>query len=251
MTRASDTVGEDTASKPFLEHLEDLRHTLMRCLGVFTVGLFIALPLAPFMLGILQYPLYRVVEDPADLLISTEVTGALSVILQIAFWGGLLFSAPFLLFFIGSFIFPGLRRRERVLIVRAGTLAVLLFIVGVGMGYFITLPVALELMFRLHDVIGTQMTPRITDYVAFTMHLLIAFGLAFEMPVIILVLGRFGILRHEQLRQKRRHVFVGLLILAMLLTPPDVITQLIMATPLFVLYEGCIWVLWSRERKDP
>ena len=82
------------------------------------------------------------------------------------------------------------------------------------------------------------------------MHLLIGFGLAFQMPVIILALGKMGVISSAQLREKRRHVAVALLAVAMLLTPPDVVTQLIMAGPLLLLYEACIWILWSAERRD-
>ncbi|NKB25097.1 MAG: twin-arginine translocase subunit TatC [Kiritimatiellae bacterium] len=248
MKESTDVTG-DPVSKPFLEHLEDLRRTLFCCLIVLGIGVLVALPLTPFILNLLKRPLVGLVENIDQFLLSIEVAGAISVAFRISFWGGLLLSSPFLLFFLGSFIFPGLKTHERKIVLQASAVATLLFFIGVAMGYFITLPVALKVMFQLHEWIGVQMLPRVTNYVAFTTQLLIGFGFAFEMPVVVIILGRLGVLKSRQLRSKRRHVMVGLLIVAMLLTPPDIFTQLIMAIPLIILYEICIWVLWTTEKR--
>lgn len=240
----------DPHAKPFLDHLEDLRQAVARCLIAFGAAFLVSLPLAPRFLGLLKRPLKTLVDDPDTFLPSMEVVGAFAVTMRLALWSGLIISAPFLIFFAGHFIAPGLTPKEKRIVGRCMGFAVVLFILGVLLGYTITLPVALEMMFRWHTWLGIRPLWTINSYVAFASQLLIAFGLAFEMPVIILVLGRFGILRSTQLRAKRKHVIVGLLILAMLLTPPDVITQLIMAVPLVLLYELCIWLLWLSERRD-
>src|SRR5690606_1723744 len=127
--------------------------------------------------------------------------------------------------------------------------SVLLFMLGVLLGYKGTLPVALAMMFSLHDWMGIQPVPQVTSYVGFTVHLLLAFGIAFQMPVILVILGRLGLITSAQLREKRKHVIVLLLVVAMFLTPPDVFTQLIMAVPLIVLYESCIWIVFFFEKK--
>ena len=118
------------------------------------------------------------------------------------------------------------------------------------MGYFLTLPLALRVMFRINNWLGASCEfVELSDYVGFVMKLLIAFGLAFELPVIIIVLGSLGIISSDQLRSKRRYVIVLLMVAAMLLTPPDPLTMLMMAAPLALLYELCIWVIRLKERR--
>lgn len=248
--KAPDHPSADPAeSKPFLEHLEDLRRALIRSAVALAVGTAIALPLVPRIFTVLKKPLAEVVRDPDEFLQSIEVTGAFSVAMRIGLWSGLLISAPLLVYFIGGFIFPGLTEPERRAVLRSSGFAVALFVVGVLLGYFVTLPVALRMMFGLHDWVGIRPAPQAASYVAFSIQLLLAFGIAFQMPVVVLILGRLGILTAAQLRERRRYVLVVLLVAAMILTPPDIFTQLIMAVPLFVLYEICILVVdWSERR---
>ena len=112
------------------------------------------------------------------------------------------------------------------------------------------MPVALKFMIRVNEWIGTSCEFwEEADYVSFVLKLLLAFGLAFELPVVVLALGSMGIVSSEQLRDKRRHVIIGLLVLAMFLTPADPYTMILMAAPMTVLYEFCIWMTWYRERK--
>lgn len=240
---------DDEGVKPFLEHLEDLRVTLIRCLISLGIAVLVTVPFAPSILRLLQRPLRAVTEHPEDFLRSLEVAGAFSLTVRLCFWSGLLIAIPFLLFFIGQFVFPGLTKLERHVIFRGLFVAVGLFAFGVALGYTITLPVALGVMYRWHHWLGIRPEWVVTDYVVFVIHLLIAFGLAFEMPVVIFILGKIGIVSAEQLKAKRRHAIVGLLVLAMVLTPPDVVTQLIMAVPLILLYEICIYILVATERR--
>jgi len=116
------------------------------------------------------------------------------------------------------------------------------------MGYFLTLPVALKVMIGLNAWMGVRPEWTVTSYVSFALQLLLAFGLVFELPILLLVLGRLGVVTSAQLREKRRHAIVGLFVVAMLLTPPDVFSQLVMAVPLVVLYEVCIWLIRATER---
>jgi len=236
--------------KPFLEHLDDLRTTLIRSAAALALGVAVALPLTPVILAVLKAPLEQVVEDPDRFLRSLQVAGAFSVALRTSFWSGLLLSIPFILFFVGQFVFPGLTEREKNVVLKSSGFSLGLFFLGVALGYLVTLPVALRIMLRLHEWLAIQAEWTINSYVAFCTQLLIGFGLAFQLPVVVVVLGKLGIINSNQLRAKRRHVFVGLLILAMLLTPPDMITQLIMATPLMLLYEVCIWIVWATERRE-
>lgn len=239
--------GED--SKPFLEHLDDLRTMLLRCLATLACGIVITVPFAPYILDILTHPIQVLPVTPDQFLQSLKVAGAFQLTVRLCFWSGLLITLPLLLFFIAQFVFPGLTRVERRVIYRSSFFAVGLFITGVLLGYYISLPVALRVMYGMHEWLGIHPKWLVTDYVTFVLHLLIAFGLAFEMPVAVMALGKMGILNAGQLKSKRRHAAVVLLVLSMILTPPDVVTQLIMAVPLFLLYELCIHLLAAAEKR--
>lgn len=250
MRRLEGSGDDDSEAKPFMEHLEDLRDALLRSALALGIGTAIALPFAPQLFGWLKAPLDRIVDRPDLELQSIEITGAFSVAMRIGLWGGLPISAPFIVFFIGKFIFPGLTHAERSAIRKMGGFSVGLFMLGVLLGYKWTLPVALVMMFSIHDWMGIQPMPQVTSYVSFAAQLLLAFGLAFQMPVILVILGKLGLITSAQLRERRRHVSVLLLVVAMVLTPPDVFTQLLMAMPLIILYEACIWIVRAFERKS-
>ena len=238
--------------KPFLQHLEELRWTILWSLAVLMAAMLVCLPLAPVIFRWLCAPLSKITSHPEMFLRSLEITGAFSIALQLVVWSGLILSAPIILFLVGGFVFPGLTARERKMVRIAGVFAFFLFIFGVGMGYFITLPIALKIFFGIHGWLGIQAEWTAPSYVAFCMQLLLLFGLAFELPVVLMSLGYFRVISASFLRSKRRHAIVVILILAAALTPgPDVFSQVIMAVPMIILYELCVWVVWLFERHRP
>jgi sec-independent protein translocase protein TatC len=237
-------------SKPFLEHLEDLRRAILWSLAFLAVGILIAIPLAPLVLYLVKVPLVRAGVDPAQFLRVLRVAGGFSTAMQVIFWTGLIISAPFIVFAVGNFVAPGLTVRERRTIGHAAGFAVVLFVAGVALGYFSTLPVAVRMMLGINKWMGISCEfVELGDYVSFVLGILLAFGLAFELPMIVVILGSLGIVSSKQLREKRRHVIVGIFIIAAILTPPDAMTQIMMAVPLVLLNELCIWLVWFRERK--
>ncbi len=182
----------------------------------------------------------------------SEPAAAIKMWLTVSFFGGLLLSLPALVFIIGSFIMPGVRDVERKVIGRISIFSGGLFLAGIAMGYKITLPLALGLMLKIGGSLGGESIWFYNKYIAFALQLLLGFGIAFQLPVVILIMGKMGLVNSTQLREKRRHVIVGLLILAMVLTPPDIMTQMLMAAPLILLYEFCIWFLhFSGNRAVP
>jgi sec-independent protein translocase protein TatC len=240
----------DGVAKPFVEHLDDLRKTVLWIAGLVSGGVLIAIPLAPYILSWLKVPYFQAGLDQVVALRVTQVGGGLAIAMRVVIWSGLLMSLPFVVLSVGRFVFPGLTSREKHAIYRGGGLSIGLFVAGVWMGYRWTVPVALQMMSRIETWMGTPAEFWETSgYVGFVLKLLIAFGVTFQLPVVLLVLGNMGLISSSQLRDKRRHVIVGLMVLAMFLTPSDPFTMVLMAAPLIALYEACIWIIWARERR--
>lgn len=237
--------------KPFLDHLEDLRRTILSCLGALVVGMAIAMPFAPKILELIKQPVVRAGKDPETFLLILEVAGGMSLFMRVAFWGGLIIAAPGVIYFICKFIFPGLLPKERKALSRSSGAAVVLFIGGVAMGYSFC-HYALLVFFKVSAWMNAPVSNvLLVDYVSFVLKLLLGFGLAFELPVILYLLGVLGLVDSNGLREYRRHAIVVIFIIAMVLTPPDVLTQLIMGVPMYLLYEAAIWLVWLHEKRNP
>jgi len=240
-------------SKPFIEHLEDLRDTLLRCVGALALGMIVATPLAPRILDWLKRPLYAIFkneEEVKQFLWNFDVLGGFTLAMKIILWSGILFAMPFLILFIAQFVFPGLTVREKTVIRRSSGAAVGLFAFGVFLAYQFCLPVGLKAMLSINAWIGVRPQWTITSYIAFTLQFLLAFGIVFEMPMVLVVLGKLGLVTSSFLRTYRRHVIVVLFIISAILTPPDIFSQLLMGIPLVLLYEICILIIRATERKS-
>lgn len=180
----------------------------------------------------------------------SEPAAAIKMWLTVTFFGGLLLSLPFVVFFIGLFVMPGVRDIERKVLTRISMFSGGLFLAGIYMGYKVTLPLALGLMLKIGGQLGGESIWFYNKYIGFALQLLLAFGVAFQMPVVILILGRMGLVSSNSLRAGRPYVIVGIFVLAMILTPPDVVTQILMAAPLILLYEFCIWFLYFSGNRE-
>ncbi|MCA1809021.1 MAG: twin-arginine translocase subunit TatC [Kiritimatiellia bacterium] len=234
--------------KPFLEHLEDLRRTLLVAAALLVLGMAVTLPFTPLILDFLRAPLGGLTDDPEQFLRSLEITGGFTIALRTSFWTGLLVAAPGLALLAAKFVFPALRQVERRILALGLAGALALFIGGAALGYHLVLPTALKMMFGLHTWLDIRAEWTITSYVAFAVQLLLGFGLAFELPVLLLALGRLELASSTWLRAHRRHAIVLIFILATVLTPPDVFSQVLMALPMILLFEACIWIITGWER---
>ncbi|MBN2163503.1 MAG: twin-arginine translocase subunit TatC [Pontiellaceae bacterium] len=238
----------DDREMPFLEHLEEFRKMLIRSAVTIVVGMILCAYFVPWMTDMLLAPGREYVESGRIVLQLHELPAGFKMWFTLAFWSGVIVSMPMLMMIVGSFVLPGVKDSERCAIQRIGFFSGILFVVGVVVGYEMTLPMAINLLLGVNERLGGANILHYQKYIDFTLHLLLGFGVAFQLPVVIITLGRLGFLTSAQLREKRRHVIVGLFVLAMLLTPPDWMTQVQMAIPLILLYEFCIWFLYFTEK---
>ncbi|MFP4282029.1 MAG: twin-arginine translocase subunit TatC, partial [Opitutales bacterium] len=240
-------VEDEASGMSFLDHLEELRWTLLKCLGAFLAAcVLIGLFLAKFA-SLLRWPFDFATRGRPEMafgdLINTEMLGAFSVMFQLFFVGGFIFSLPAMLFFIGQFIFPGLNTHERKILLPAALGAFGLFVTGATFCFFVLLPAGLRASFFMNDLLGFELILRASSYYGLLLWATMGVGAAFEFPLLLLVLIHLGVLTVDQLRHYRRHAIVGFLVLSAVVTPtPDPITFLFLAVPLYLLYEFSILV---------
>jgi sec-independent protein translocase protein TatC len=242
----------DEATMDFLDHLEELRRTILRCLSLLLLSMLVCVPFTRQILSFLFQPLRELGVDPATYLVVPQVMGGFKVAVAVVFWSGLLLSTPFMIYVLAQFVSPGLHEHERRIVRRSSGAAVLLFFAGAALGYYGTTRAALDaLLFALPRWMGTSTDwVFLTDYIAFVLKLVLGFGLSFEFPLVLLGLGYAGLVEVSDLTKYRRQVIVILLIIAMMLTPPEPVSQLIMASALYILYEGCILILRRHEKRE-
>jgi sec-independent protein translocase protein TatC len=175
---------------------------------------------------------------------------AFFIAFRVGLYGALIVSAPFWIYFLGGFILPALHMNERRLLFRWAGWSVGLFLAGVLLTYFLLLPVALRASVKYSELLGFSASDwRADEYINFVCKFLFGMGVGFQFPLVVLLLVKIGILTHQQLAHYRRHVIVISLILGAVLTTPEVVTQVAMAVPLYILYEACIWIAWYWDWK--
>lgn len=184
-------------------------------------------------------------------LINLSPAGGFLVAFQVAIYAGVVIGAPFIIFFLATFIFPALKMKEKKYIYSGMFYAVSLFATGVAFCYFILMPIALTASVQYSEWLGFSAPQwRAEDYIAFVCKFMLGMGVGFELPVVILVLVKIGVLNYRILSKARRYVIVINFTLGAILTTPEVITQVLMAVPLQILYEITVWITWYWERQE-
>jgi sec-independent protein translocase protein TatC len=237
------------AVKPFLDHLEDLRWMLVKIAATLLGGMVVAFAIRGPLVAIVQRPLHQGDPHLVARLQVLSVTDPLIIIFEVSFYAGIVITFPILLYYIAQFVLPALNPRERRIILPAIGASFGLFIVGVLFSYFFVLPQTLGFFFGFAKSLDWTPTWQVRDYFAFVTQLTLAFGLAFELPILVLLLVYFRVLTSGFLRRTRPFAIVIILCLAVVIAPtPDVITFLSLGLPMCLIYEICIWLGWFVER---
>ncbi|UCF63920.1 MAG: twin-arginine translocase subunit TatC [bacterium] len=236
---------------PFLEHLEEFRNRIIKALIGVIIGAVLCLIFSKQLLNVLLWPTTQV-DMPIDIQV-LKVQGMFIVTLEIAFFGGILVSLPFIIYQAWMFIAPGLYKSERRYVPRVIISATFLFLAGVVFAYFLIFPFALEFFLGLApETVQTNIA--IDFYISFIIRLLAIFGIVFQLPIMSYFLSKMGILTPTFMRKYRRHSIVVMFIVGALFTPPDPFTQTMLAIPLILLYEISIfisqWVHKSKKNKE-
>lgn len=239
-----------TETKSFLEHLEDLRWMLIKMIGTLGVAMLICFLFAPALMRAFSLPLAQVTGDVTPFLRTQEVTGGFMLAIRMSLYAGAVLASPLLLYFLAEFVLPALTAREKRLVAPVLTAGVGLFLAGVTLAYVYVLPAALRFFIQYNVRLGIRSDWLIEKYVAFVAQMMLAFGLCFELPLVVLALAKLGVVTHEFLRQKRPYAIVLIFIVAALITPtPDIFTQCLLALPMCALYESCVWIAWLMEKR--
>lgn len=229
----SETTGDGEQS--FLSHLVELRSRLLKAVAVVLVILVALIPLANKLYAWLAKPLLD--HLPAGgAMIATDVASPFFAPLKLAFFVAVFLAMPFILYQGWSFVSPGLYKHERRLAVPLLASSVLLFYIGCAFAYFLVLPAIFTFMTSVAPA-GVAVMPDISRFLDFSLVLFLAFGFCFEVPVALVILVAIGATTPEQLVKSRPYTIVGAFVIAAVLTPPDVISQLLLAIPMCLLYE--------------
>jgi sec-independent protein translocase protein TatC len=251
----TDTDSEEGAGDGmgFLEHLEEFRWTVGRSLLAFIVGVVLATFFIRDIATFLEMPLltaYGSVELVQENLKTYRPMGVISVFIQVALLSGLIMSMPFVLYFIASFIAPGLTEKERRVLRPACFSAFILFLLGVSFAFFFILPVTLAFSVRLNLFFGFDLLWAASEYYNMIVWFSLTTGAFFQFPLIIVILVYLGVLSVEKLKSVRRAVCVGLMVFSAFMTPGgDFITLPVITAIMYSLYELAIWVGSRVEKK--
>jgi len=240
---------ESETSKPFLEHLEDLRWTIVKMAITLSVAMIVCFAFRSSLVRVLQAPL-RDVGSQIGTLKALGITDSIVISFHLAFYAGIVLSFPVLLYFLAEFVLPALTAVERRFLFPAIAVSFALFLLGVFVCYFWLLPKTILFFFRDTESLGWAPTWTVQQYYSFVTRFTLGFGLAFELPVVVLALVRFGLVTYKFMARTRPYAVVLIFIMATIITPtPDILTLVAMALPMCLLYESCIWIAWLMERR--
>lgn len=246
----------EASRAPLLEHLTELRSRLIKALIALSLASIVCFFFAESIYDFLLMPFARVAEGVRGSQLELIFTGPMEFFfakLKLAVFAGIFLSFPIVAFQLYQFVAPGLYRKERGAFWPYLVFAPLLFTAGAAFVYFLMLPMLARFSISQEhidsSIASIKLLPRVSEYLSLVMALMLAFGLSFQLPVILSLLGRIGIVSSEGLAKGRKYAIVAILAFAAFFTPPDVISQVLLTVPVLLLYEISIWCVKSIEKK--
>lgn len=244
---------DESPKQHLLEHVSELRNRLLWAVGAFMIGTFISYHFAKDIYGFLVKPLADAMvmtggESATQRMIYTDLTEAFFTYLKVSMFAGGFFTFPFLMLQIWLFVSPGLFPKERKAVLPFLVASPTLFIMGGAIVYYIVLPLAWKFFLSFQSsadetVLPIMLEAKVGDYLNLVMVLIFAFGICFQLPVVLAFLAKAKVINAKTLVSKRRYAIVGIFVVAAILTPPDVISQFSLAVPLLALYEISIFLV--------
>ena len=237
----------EAPEESFLSHLIELRDRLIRALLAILIVFLCLFPWAKDLYALLAQPLLASLPKGGQM-IATDVVGVFLVPMKVALMVAFLIALPYVLYQVWAFVAPGLYAHEKRLVVPLVVASVLLFFAGMSFAYFLVFPTVFGFMASVAPE-GVAWMTDIEKYLSFVLTTFIAFGVTFEVPVVVIVLVRMGVVSIEKLKEIRPYVIVGAFVIAAIFTPPDVLSQIMLAVPLCLLYELGIFLARFLGRK--
>ena len=242
----------DETQAPLLDHLIELRTRLVRAVVALSLAFAVCLYFAEDIFEILVRPLAAAFPTGEGRLIYTKLYEAFFVEIKVALFAAFFISCPVIANQLWAFVAPGLYAREKKAFLPFIVATPVLFTMGASLAYFVVMPTAFKWFLGFEGVsagLQQEALPSMGDYLDLVMRFILAFGISFLLPVLLLLLNRAGLVTRAQLAGARRYVIVAVFIVGAIITPPDVISQLLLAIPLWLLFEGSLVIMRFSEKK--
>ena len=229
-----------------MQHFSELRHRILWTFAIFVGALIFGWCIAPYIQDFLTAPLINVWPDGS--MLYSGITDGFMIQMSLAILFGLVVTIPVALWHLWAFVAPGLKKNERGFIFPILILSPVLFLIGAGFAFYVLLPFVFRFFVELNESspVPSLMMPVARDYLSFSIDLLKVFGIAFQLPLVMVLLNRLGILSREHVVKMRRYVIVIIAIVAAVLTPPDIVSQVLLAVPMWILFEVSILFMPSK-----